>query len=73
MACGLGAGAIQAEKAMIEHSKELIILADSSKFETSGGLLLCPIDQVTRIITDSGIPEKVKTAIESKGIILTIV
>jgi DeoR family ulaG and ulaABCDEF operon transcriptional repressor len=54
---------IQAERAMISHARELIILADDTKFGRIGSLTLCPVEKAARIITtvdaDPGIVGKI--------------
>ena len=59
---------IQAERMMIDHSEEVIILADSSKFETTGTLFLCGFETISMIITDTGINEEQRTLAESRGV-----
>jgi DeoR family ulaG and ulaABCDEF operon transcriptional repressor len=63
---------IKTEKAMIEHSKELIILADSSKFNRRGSLMLCAFAQIHAVITDRDIAPKQQELMRSKGINLII-
>ncbi|MBA7675128.1 hypothetical protein ES703_83357 [subsurface metagenome] len=59
---------IQTERAMIEHSRELVILADRSKFGIRGSLKLCGFNQIHCIITDSGISEEQRQTVLSQGI-----
>jgi len=42
---------IQVERAMIAHARELVILADGSKFGKIGTLTLCPVERATKVIT----------------------
>ena len=44
---------IQAEKRLIGQAEELIVLADSSKFAKKAGLILCGLDRVSTVITDT--------------------
>ena len=64
---------IRAERKMLEHSRERIILADSSKFGRTGSLLLCPLTRIQKIITDSGIPDHARKTIQSVKIELVVV
>lgn len=41
-------------------AEKVVVLADSSKFETSSYLHVCPIDAVDLIISDSGLDESIK-------------
>lgn len=64
---------IQAELRLIGLAEELIILADSSKFERSSGLLLCALNRVTRVITDWDAPEAAIAMLRSAGVRVDIV
>ena len=64
---------IQTEREMINQCKELIILVDSSKFQSTGPVLLCGFDRIHTVITDSGISAEMKALIESRGVRLLVV
>ena len=64
---------IRIEQMMISHAERLIILADSSKFDTAGDLILCGFDRIDTIITDSGISPEARKLAESHGVELIIV
>ncbi len=64
---------IRVERLMIDQADKLIILADSSKFETAGDLLLCGFDRIAVIITDSGIPEEAKGLLKAHDVEVVIV
>ncbi len=59
---------IQVERAMIAHAKELIILADDSKFGKIGSLTLCPVERASKIITTSDANPNIINALRDKGI-----
>ena len=59
---------IQSERAMIDHARELIILADESKFGTIGSLTLCPVDRVSKIITTGEADGQLVERLREKGI-----
>jgi len=59
---------IQVERAMIAHAKELIILADGSKFGKIGTLTLCPVERVTKIITTQDANAAVVETLRQKGV-----
>jgi len=64
---------IQAERAMIEHAQELVILADGSKFGKIGSLTLCPVERAQRIITTTDADAVLLNALREKGVeILTV-
>ena len=64
---------IQAERDMIGNARQLIILADSSKFDRRGSLMLCGFEKIHTIITDAGITGAQRELVESKGVRLIVV
>jgi len=56
------------KKAMIQAADQVILLADSKKFEKSGFYKVCEMDEIDVIITDNGVPNHVKDLIESHQI-----
>ncbi len=58
---------------MIEGSKEVIIVTDSSKFKRKSFAHIAPISKVNIIITDSKIPEDEFRNLQSKGIKVILV
>jgi DeoR family ulaG and ulaABCDEF operon transcriptional repressor len=59
---------IQAEQRLIKQAEELIVVADSSKFGRNAGLILCRLDQVARVITDTDVSDKAVQMLEHQGI-----
>lgn len=47
------------QRAYIDHSDEVYLLADSSKFETPATIKLCDLSPSFKIITDSKLPDQV--------------
>lgn len=54
--------------AMIKSAREVSVVADSSKIGQSSLSLIAPITSVHRVITDSGISNRHREYLESKGI-----
>lgn len=46
---------VAAERRLIERAEELIMLVDSSKFRSSSGNVVCGLEEVDVVVTDSGI------------------
>ena len=63
---------IQAEQKLINQADELILLVDSTKFDRRSSLILCPLDRVDTIITDSGISDSNAKMVEQAGIRLIV-
>ncbi|MFS2024961.1 DeoR/GlpR family DNA-binding transcription regulator [Massilia sp. CT11-137] len=59
---------IQAEKRLISQTEELIVLADSSKFARRAGLILCGLDRVSSVITDTDVSDKAVQMLEQSGV-----
>jgi DeoR family ulaG and ulaABCDEF operon transcriptional repressor len=59
---------IQAEKRLISQAEELVVLADSSKFARKAGLILCGLDRVSTVITDTGASDKAVQTLEQYGV-----
>ena len=55
-------------KAMCSAAREVILLADSSKFGRKSPNVVCALEQVNTLITDAGITPSFRQALESKGI-----
>lgn len=57
---------------MIKSSKDVIVLADSTKFDKKSFGRICGLEQVDQIITDKNISKENEKKIRSMGILLTI-
>lgn len=56
------------KKAMCNAAREVILMADSSKFGRKSPNIVCSLESVDKLITDAGIPPDVRAALEEKGI-----
>lgn len=45
---------VAAERRLIDRAEEVILLVDSSKFRSQSGTIVCGLDEIDTIITDSG-------------------
>ncbi|MEM1427966.1 MAG: DeoR/GlpR family DNA-binding transcription regulator [Pseudomonadota bacterium] len=63
---------IQAEQKLIGQADELVVLADSSKFAQRSSLVLCPLDRISTVITDEGIPDKAAQMLEAADVTLIV-
>ncbi len=57
---------------MINNSREIIVVTDSSKFKNRSFTYISPIQKITTIVTDENIPQDEKDKIENLGIKLII-
>ena len=58
---------------MIEISKEVILLADSSKFAKRSFAFICSLKEIDKVITDSGIKADDKKRLQDADIDVIIV
>ncbi len=65
--CGNGFDAIT-KRALIEVSERVILLADSSKFDNSAMVKICPWDVIDRIIVDDAITADQRRMLEQQGV-----
>ena len=64
---------VQAEHKLIGQADELVVLVDSSKFGQRSSLVLCPLDRITAVITDDGIPDNAAAMLEAADVNLIVV
>jgi len=62
----------QVKRAMIKAARRVILLTDSSKMGQSGFIKVAPLTAVQTIITDTGLPNDARIALEALGIELII-
>ena len=46
---------VEAERRLIDRADEIIVLVDSSKFSGPSGHVVCPLEEIDTVVTDSGI------------------
>ncbi|MBO0344047.1 DeoR/GlpR transcriptional regulator [Roseibium sp. CAU 1637] len=63
---------IQAEQKLIGQADELVVLADSSKFENRSSLILCPLGRISTVITDEGISDAAAQMMEQADVKLIV-
>jgi DeoR/GlpR family transcriptional regulator of sugar metabolism len=59
---------VPVKKLVASHAREVIVLMDSSKFAVDVLVLFLRLDQVTTIITDSGVKDEHRRSLEERGI-----
>lgn len=63
----------RAETKLLGRTGKLIVLADSSKFETRGSLAVCPLGRVDTLITDDAAPAAMLDVIRQAGVNVVLV
>ena len=64
---------VAAERRLIDRAEEVILLVDSSKFAARSGTIVCGLDEIDTIITDSAISPEVVAAMQDAGIDVRLV
>jgi DeoR family ulaG and ulaABCDEF operon transcriptional repressor len=64
---------VASERRFIERAERVIVLVDATKFEQSSGNVVCGLEQVDVLITDSRVKESDKEMIQAAGIELIVV
>lgn len=62
----------QVKMRMIEEAREVYLLADHSKFQSIAHITTCKIEEITAIITDSGIDPEIVRAFQDAGVKMII-
>ena len=63
----------RAEAKLLGRADKLIVLADSSKFETRGSMAVCPLSRVHTLITDDEAPAAVLDQVGQAGVNVIVV
>jgi len=60
------------KKRMIENSRELVIVADHTKFGRVCPLPVAPVERASVIVTDAGVPQDWVKALEQRGVTIVV-
>jgi DeoR family ulaG and ulaABCDEF operon transcriptional repressor len=63
---------VAAERRLIDRADEIVVLVDSSKFSGPSGLVVCPLEEIDVVVTDSGIAPEHTKMLEKAGVKLII-
>ena len=63
---------VAAERRLIDHADELIVLVDHTKFHGPSGNLVCGLDEVDVVITDAGVDDRDVDMLRAEGIRVVI-
>lgn len=64
---------IQAEQKLLGQADEVVVMADASKFAARSSLILCPLERIGTLITDTGIDDRAAAMVEAAGVRLIVV
>ncbi len=63
---------VGAERRLMERADEIIVLVDSSKFDGPSGHVVCPLQDIDIVVTDSGVSAEHSRMLEQAGVRLVI-
>ena len=58
----------RAEAKLLSRAEKLIVIADASKFEARGNMVVCPLTRVSTVVTDQGAPAGMVDHLRSVGV-----
>lgn len=64
---------IKAEQKLLHQAEHLIVLVDGSKFAPRGSLILCPLERIDLLITDSTAPPEALKMLRGAGVNVQVV
>jgi DeoR family ulaG and ulaABCDEF operon transcriptional repressor len=59
---------IRAVQRLLGVAPEVVVLADSSKFKQRGSLIVCALEKVSKVVTDSHLDDKTAQMLEQAGV-----
>lgn len=63
---------VAAERRLIDRAEEVILLVDSTKFVSSSGTIVCGLDEVDVLVTDTGIAPEHAAMVRAAGVSLIV-
>jgi DeoR family ulaG and ulaABCDEF operon transcriptional repressor len=63
---------VGAERRLMDRADEIIVLVDSSKFDGHSGHVVCQLDEIDILVTDSGISAEHAKMLEKAGVRLVV-
>jgi DeoR family ulaG and ulaABCDEF operon transcriptional repressor len=63
---------VAAERRLIERAEQIILLVDSSKFRGPSGNVVCSLEEIHIVITDSGVTDEERRLVERAGVRLIV-
>jgi DeoR family transcriptional regulator, ulaG and ulaABCDEF operon transcriptional repressor len=58
----------RAEAKLLSRTENLIVVADSTKFEARGNMVVCPLSRVSTLVTDTGAPQHMVDHLRQLGV-----
>jgi len=59
---------VAAKRRLIDRAEQIVVLADSSKFDNSSGQVVCGLEEIDIVVTDAGITRDTVAMLARKGV-----
>jgi DeoR family transcriptional regulator, ulaG and ulaABCDEF operon transcriptional repressor len=63
---------VAAERRLIDKADEIIVLVDSSKFTGPSGHVVCALEEIDTVVTDSGVTAEQRQMLDKAGVAIVI-
>lgn len=63
----------RAEAKLLSRTERLVVVADSTKFEARGNMVVCPLSRVSTVVTDTGAPRHMIDHLRQSGVAVVLV
>lgn len=63
---------VAAKRRLIDRAEKIVVLADSSKFDTSSGQVVCGLEEIDIVVTDAAVPPQSAQMLRQKGVKLVV-
>jgi DeoR family ulaG and ulaABCDEF operon transcriptional repressor len=63
---------VAAQRRLIDRAEQVVVLADSSKFDGSSGQVVCGLEEIDIVITDAGITPQSAQMLQKSGVRLIV-
>lgn len=63
---------VAAKRRLIDRAEQIVVLADSSKFDCSSGQVVCGLEEIDIVITDAGVAPQSADMLRQKGVKVVI-
>jgi DeoR/GlpR family transcriptional regulator of sugar metabolism len=63
---------VAAKRRLIDRAEQVVVLADSSKFDGSSGQVVCGLEEIDIVITDAGITPQSTQMLQQSGVKLIV-
>ena len=63
---------VAAKRRLIDRAEQIVVLADSAKFNSSSGQVVCGLEEIDIVITDAGVTPETAAMLQRNGVKLLV-